>query len=795
MIELLVLRPVESLFYCLPIMIIKPVRKNRSRRRLTVEKLECRSLMAGMPGFHNISMPMDVDNDLRISPLDALVVINRINSSVGIDGEDAADKPVTFCDVDADGTVSPLDVLAVVNELNANFAMPIPAGEPPEAIPDPFISGPIITENDVTCLLKRASMATSSNDAIIAIVDRSGRILGVRTESDVDAMYTGREADLVFAIDGAVAKARTAAFFSNEEAPLTSRTIRFISQSTITQREVESNPDIADPESPLRGPGFVAPIGTGAHFPPVVANTPPVDLFAIEHQSRDSSVHPGLDGIKGTPDDENMSWRFDANPAFIAEDAKSFLKTFPESYGVQAGLLLNANKVSTAQGRGIATLPGGMPLYKKRDDGTLALVGGIGVFFPGPNGFATYEQNFVHASLRGAAGPQTNSERLNAPKVLESEFIAYFAAGGTVVGPGATPVTEFEGSAPSCGFGMPSGRIDLVGITLEIFGPHPTRENAVTGARRLLQVGRANQGGHGLNTGTDQPINIGGMKAQSGQSVPEGWLIKPHGSTVDPQFTAAEVERIINNGIQEANLTRAAIRLDLKNGFRPGARTKMVLAVSDSAGEVLGLYRMHDATLFSIDVAVAKSRNTAYYAGNSLVAADRIDQDNNGSFDIPIGTALTNRTFRFLALPRFPSGSPQGTPAGDFSILTMPGINSLSGENTGAALPASVYASTTATVLSFDSFNASRNFRDPRNIKRQNGIVFFPGSSALYDDVSGTKVLVGGLGVSGDGVDQDDVVTVGAQQGFAAPDALRSDQFLVAGVRLPYQNFNRNPRG
>ncbi len=751
--------------------------------------------MAGMPGFHNISMPLDVDNDLQISPLDALIVINQINSGIGIEGEEAPYKTVAFCDVDADGTVSPLDVLAVVNELNTNFATLIPAGEPPEAIPEPFISGPIITENEVTCLLKRASMATSSNDAIIAIVDRSGRILGVRTESDVDAMYAGREADLVFAIDGAFAKARTAAFFSNEEAPLTSRTIRFISQSTITQREVESNPDIADPESPLRGPGFVAPIGTGSHFPPVVANTPPVDLFAIEHQSRDSAVHSGLDGIKGTLDDANLAWRFDANPAFIPADAKSFLKTFPESYGVQAGLLLNANKVSSAQGRGIATLPGGMPLYKKRDDGTLALVGGIGVFFPGPNGFATYEQNFVHASLRGAAGPQTNSERLNAPKVLESEFIAYFAAGGTVVGPGATPVTEFEGSAPSCGFGMPSGRIDLVGITLEIFGPHPTRENAVTGTQRLLQVGRANQGGHGLNTGTDQPINVGGSKAQSGQSVPEGWLITPHGSTVDPQFTAAEVERIINNGIQEANLTRAAIRLDLKNGFRPGARTKMVLAVSDSAGEVLGLYRMHDATLFSIDVAVAKSRNTAYYAGDSLVDADRIDQDNNGSFDIPTGTALTNRTFRFLALPRFPSGSPEGTPAGDFSILTMPGINPLTGENTHAALPASVYASTTATVLSFDSFNASRNFRDPRNIKRQNGIVFFPGSSALYDDVLGNKVLVGGLGVSGDGVDQDDVVTVGAQQGFAAPDTLRSDQFLVAGVRLPYQNFNRNPRG
>ena len=644
-------------------------------------------------------------------------------------------------------------------------------------------------------------MATASNDAIIAIVDRSGRILGVRTESEVVSMYSGRDDELIFAIDGAVAKARTAAFFSNEEAPLTSRTIRFISQSTITQREVQSNPNDLNSKSTLRGPGFVAPIGTGAHFPPVIANTPPVDLFAIEHQSRDSSVLAGFDGISGTTDDEKMTWRFDASPEFIPEDAKAFLQTFPDSYGFQSGRLL------TSQSRGIATLPGGMPLYKKQvvdvilenkvvgHETKLVLVGGVGVFFPGPDGFASYEQNFVPASDRGTAGPQSNSDRLNAPKVLEAEFIAYFTAGGTIVGPGATPVTEFEGAAPVCDFAMPSGRIDLVGITLEIFGPTPTRENAVRGAERLLQVGRANQGGHGLDTGTDQPIKVGGSKAQSGYSVPEGWLIKAHDSTVDPQFNQAEVERIIYNGIKEADLTRAAIRLDVKNGFRPGARTKMVLAVSDSAGEVLGLYRMHDATIFSIDVAVAKSRNTAYYASNWLQDADRIDFNNDNKSDIPIGTALTNRTFRFLALPRYPSGSPEGTSPGDFSILTMPGINPLTGENTSAALPASVYASETASVLSFDSFNASRNFRDPRNIKRQNGIVFFPGSSALYDDVSGTRVLVGGLGVSGDGVDQDDVVTVGAQIGFEAPVRLRSDQFVVAGVRLPYQNFNRNPRG
>ena len=53
--------------------------------------------------------------------------------------------------------------------------------------------------------------------------------------------------------------------------------------------------------------------------------------------------------------------------------------------------------------------------------------------------------------------------------------------------------------------------------------------------------------------------------------------------------------------------------------------------------------------------------------------------------------------------------------------------------------------------------------------------------------------LVGGFGVSGDGVDQDDVVTAFGQVGFNVAGALRADQVKFQGVRLPYQKFNRNP--
>src|SRR5688572_3759633 len=162
---------------------------------------------------------------------------------------------------------------------------------------------PVLTEANVRQLLLRAAVATTSNDAII---DRGGNLLGVLTESGVSpALVAETNMDLkAFAIDGAIAKARTAAFFANDTAPLTSRTIQFISQTTMTQREIESNPNLSDPL--LRGPGFVAPIGVKGHFPPNVAFTPQVDLFAIEHTNRDSIRHPGADHMKGTGDDVTL---------------------------------------------------------------------------------------------------------------------------------------------------------------------------------------------------------------------------------------------------------------------------------------------------------------------------------------------------------------------------------------------------------------------------------------------------------------------------------------------------------
>jgi uncharacterized protein GlcG (DUF336 family) len=233
--------------------------------------------------------------------------------------------------------------------------------------------------------------------------------------------------------------------------------------------------------------------------------------------------------------------------------------------------------------------------------------------------------------------------------------------------------------------------------------------------------------------------------ANSQGQPPEGDLIAP---AAGPQggLSAVDVKLILDNAEATANTTRAAIRLP------PGSKARMVIAVADLDGTIIGLRRMPDATVFSIDVAASKARNMVYFNSAARMAADL-----NG---VPMGTAVTNRTISFGAQPLYPPGI-DGSNAGPFfSLYTM-----------DLASPC---------TQGFQSGAANAN---------KSGIVFFPGSAGLFRN----GALLGGLGVSGDGVDQDDYVTNGGTKGFEAPTNIRADQFMDQGVRLPYFKFPRNP--
>ena len=599
----------------------------------------------------------------------------------------------------------------------------------PLQLPD---GGVVITAAEVGQLLDRAAGATPNGDAIVVVVDRGGNILGARVEGNVDPAITGDTDRLVFAIDGAVSLARTGAFFANNQAPLTSRTVHNLSQSTIIQREVESDPSITNVNSTQYGPGFVAPIQIGAHFPPNVPNTPMVDLYNIEASNRDTTVKNGV----------TLPNRFNVSNAFIPPDltALGLSLSPPDSYGFISGIEPDAKP------RGIATLPGGVPLYKNG-----ILVGGIGVFFPGDTGFANEENSVLSADY--------DPTRPDLAQV--AEYVAFAAAGGSSAA-GAS-IGTIAGVPPVTGFDLPSGRIDLAGVTLDIFGPGGTQ-----GARNLVAFG-ATLGTGDPTSGANVIVNTLNQTLIDGEPVPEGWLVTPHAGT---GISAAEVTQLINQGITQAINTRAAIRLPLNSP------SGMVFAVTDkNTGEVLGMYRMPDATVFSLDIAVAKARNVGYYNDpGQLQPQDQLP-------GVAAGTAFTARTFRYLADARYPEGI-DGM-AGPFSILNDPGTDPFTGLNTGAPQPGSAYQS----VQGFDSFNPGTNFRSTTNPLNQNGVVFFPGSTGVYRGAQ----LIAGLGVSGDGVLQDDLVTFAASQAFMPVGVQRADDVFFRDVRLPYLKFGRQP--
>src|SRR5258708_6367552 len=226
---------------------------------------------------------------------------------------------------------------------------------------------------------------------------------------------------------------------------------------------------------------------------------------------------------------------------------------------------------------------------------------------------------------------------------------------------------------------------------------------------------------------------------------PEGDLIVPGAGPLGG-LSAADGKQILDNAEATASTTRAAIRLPL------GSRARMVIAVADLDGTIIGLRRMQDSTVFSIDVAATKARNMVYFNSAARTAADL-----NG---VPMGTAVTNRTISFGAQPLYPPGIDGSSPGPFFNLYTMDLAN--------------------PCTQGFQGGVANSN---------KSGIGFFPGRAGLFRN----GALVGGLGGSGDGGDQDDYATSGGTKGFEAPTNTRADQILDQGVRLPYFKFPRNP--
>lgn len=296
------------------------------------------------------------------------------------------------------------------------------------------------------------------------------------------------------------------------------------------------------------------------------------------------------------------------------------------------------------------------------------------------------------------------------------------------------------------------------------------------------------------------------------------------GEVTEP-LTANEVRVLLD----EAAIVMARARAQIRRPLNSPAQVS--ISIVDTRGQILAVARSPDAPIFGTDVSLQKARTATFFSGrhaaDDLLGTTRspiiaqasgvADEDVNGTVqtardflddsDALTGAfAFADRSGGNLARPYFPDGQ-LGTINGPLSLP----INEWSPFATGlqaSLIKDNVLEHATFVVGGINTDTARRctflppvSSTEPNQNRLQNGIQIFPGSVPIYRG----NTLVGGIGVSGDGIDQDDMISflglhnAGLRLGTInnAPAEIRADQIEVAvgsdSVRLRYISCPFNP--
>lgn len=296
-------------------------------------------------------------------------------------------------------------------------------------------------------------------------------------------------------------------------------------------------------------------------------------------------------------------------------------------------------------------------------------------------------------------------------------------------------------------------------------------------------------------------------------------------------LSEAEVRTLLQSALDVANRARAQIR-------RPvGSQARVTVSVVDSQGEILGVARTRDAPLFGTDVSLQKARTAAFLSSNSAAAfiATLPDAKYLSTTDaavtiaraIPLNgyvdafrtfmgnpnaladgqIAYTDRANGNLSRPFYPDGinsesqGPMSKPRGEWSPFSTGmqldlSINAILQHVLFVAGASAVdVAPGCAGVNLNNDLSAQQTIT---GVRLANGLQIFPGSVPIYRG----DTLVGGIGVSGDGVDQDDMVAfmglhnAGLTLNGAinnAPPERRADTLTPMGIRLRYVQCPQAP--
>ncbi|HYG46506.1 MAG TPA: heme-binding protein [Allosphingosinicella sp.] len=420
---------------------------------------------------------------------------------------------------------------------------------------------------------------------------------------------------------------------------------------------------------------------------------------------------------------------------------------------------------------GLAADPGGFPLYKNG-----VLVGGIGVMADGVYGFdpevqdidRDQEEAIALAASTGFAAPaEIRAERISVDGTLLRFSDA--APGDLVSNPSAAPgFAAINGSAGALTtvrgyYDASMGVLDGRAYGTEASGIRPASAAEFSNPDAFVLSNGAGANRYPARTGTDGAL------------------------------AAAEVAALLEEAFKVMRSARAQIRRPLDS------RAQVSISVVDSNGALLGLVRSPDAPVFGIDVSLQKARTAAFFSSASAAAAVEASPDPDVRQFIPAaraflvnpaafagGFAFASRSIGNISRPYFPDGE-LGRPPGPFS-RPIAEFNPFSTGLQSALVEADLKAHVAFVLGGADTPQTCT--QTPR---LANGMQIFPGSVPIY---RGTT-LIGGIGVSGDGIDQDDMIgflglhNAGLRLGgFGNADpARRADQIVVQvgnGVRLRY---------
>ncbi len=435
---------------------------------------------------------------------------------------------------------------------------------------------------------------------------------------------------------------------------------------------------------------------------------------------------------------------------------------------------------------GLAADPGGFPLFKNG-----VLVGGVGVMADGDYGFDTNvldvdndpEENIALAATAGFDAPDTiRAERIS----VDGTTLRYSDATTATLKVAPSQATPFASLPAGTGSfaavpGYYAGGAALAG---QAYG------SEASGVRVASTAEFSQAGAYILTNGS----GANRYPARAGTDATE----------VGTPLSAAEVTALLEEAFKVMAHSRAQIRQP------PDSRAQMSIAVADTRGVILGVVRAPDAALFGTDVAVQKARSASFFSGGFTAG----DLSGDPSADVksfvgavraffPDPAALTGKTafavrsIGNLARPHFPDGE-EGRPNGP---LSRP-ITQWSPFSTG--LQSALIITNLGQHLAFASGASASDTPQrctflpdaaPGQNRLQNGLQIFPGGVPIYR----AGKLVGGIGVSGDGIDQDDmtaflgVANAAARVGGIgnADPTIRADQLVVGPApaqRLRYVN-------